>query len=64
MRKDQLVANFAFATWTKSSRIRKPATFLGFRKDKRPKDVAREVLKPVGLNEEEIHTMKNITKKP
>jgi bifunctional non-homologous end joining protein LigD len=38
-----LVANFEFATWTKSGRIRKPATFLGFRKDKNPKDVVREV---------------------
>ncbi|SMC87647.1 non-homologous end-joining DNA ligase [Pedobacter africanus] len=40
-----LVANFEFATWTKSGRIRKPATFLGFRKDKKPKDVVREVPK-------------------
>jgi len=38
-----LVANFEFATWTKSGRIRKPATFLGFRKDKKPVDVVREV---------------------
>jgi bifunctional non-homologous end joining protein LigD len=53
--KPQLVANFEFATWTKSGRIRKPATFLGFRKDKKPKDVVREVPKPVGLIEEEIH---------
>jgi len=41
--KPELVANFEFATWTKSGRIRKPATFLGFRKDKNPKDVVREV---------------------
>jgi bifunctional non-homologous end joining protein LigD len=40
--KPQLVANFEFATWTESGRIRKPATFLGFRKDKRPKQVVRE----------------------
>ena len=53
--KPLLVANFEFATWTKSGRIRKPATFLGFRKDKKPKDVVREVPKPVGLIEEEIH---------
>jgi bifunctional non-homologous end joining protein LigD len=52
--KPQLVANFEFATWTKSGRIRKPATFLGFRKDKKPKDVVREVPKPVGLIKEEI----------
>jgi bifunctional non-homologous end joining protein LigD len=41
--KPLLVANFEFATWTKSGRIRKPATFLGFRNDKNPKDVVREV---------------------
>lgn len=41
--KPELVANFEFATWTKSGRIRKPATFLGFRKDKNPKDVVREI---------------------
>jgi bifunctional non-homologous end joining protein LigD len=41
--KPQLVANFEFATWTKTGRIRKPATFLGFRKDKKPKQVVREV---------------------
>ncbi|GGH64387.1 hypothetical protein GCM10011379_16380 [Filimonas zeae] len=41
--KPQLVANFSFATWTKSGRIRKPATFLGFRKDKKAKDVVREI---------------------
>ncbi len=43
--KPQLVANFEFATWTKTGRIRKPATFLGFRKDKKAKDVVREVPK-------------------
>lgn len=43
--KPQLVANFEFATWTKSGRIRKPATFLSFRYDKKPKDVVREVPK-------------------
>lgn len=41
--KPKLVANFEFATWTKSGRIRKPATFLGFRNDKKPTDVVREV---------------------
>src|SRR5687767_12333368 len=41
--KPQLVANFEFATWTKSGRIRKPATFLGFRKDKKARQVVREV---------------------
>ena len=43
--KPELVANFEFATWTKAGRIRKPATFLGFRYDKDPKDVVREVPK-------------------
>lgn len=41
--KPVLVANFEFATWTKSGRIRKPATFLGFRKDKAPGKVVREI---------------------
>jgi bifunctional non-homologous end joining protein LigD len=47
--KPELVANFEFATWTKSGRIRKPATFLGFRLDKEARDVVREV----PLSEEE-----------
>ena len=52
--KPTLVANFEFATWTKSGRIRKPATFLGFRKDKKPKDVVREIPKSIAVIEEEI----------
>lgn len=59
--KPQLVANFEFATWTKSGRIRKPATFLGFRKDKEPAQVVREVpaeSKPIQTDE------KNTRKKP
>jgi bifunctional non-homologous end joining protein LigD len=51
--KPQLVANFEFATWTKSGRIRKPATFLGFRYDKDPKDVVREVPKETAIIEME-----------
>lgn len=43
--KPELVANFEFATWTKSGRIRKPATFLGFRNDKKASQVVREVPK-------------------
>jgi bifunctional non-homologous end joining protein LigD len=43
--KPQLVANFEFATWTRSGRIRKPATFLGFRADKKPTQVVREIPK-------------------
>ena len=49
--KPELVANFRFATWTKSGRIRKPATFLGFRKDKNPENVVREI--PLSKTEEE-----------
>jgi bifunctional non-homologous end joining protein LigD len=41
--KPELVANFEFATWTKTGRIRKPATFLGFRLDKKATAVVREV---------------------
>jgi len=52
--KPELVANFEFATWTKSGRIRKPATFLGFRKDKKARQVVREVPKAVGRVEKEI----------
>jgi len=52
--KPRLVANFEFATWTKSGRIRKPATFLGFRSDKKPKDVVREVPKTVEAVEQQI----------
>jgi len=49
--KPELVANFKFATWTTSGRIRKPATFLGFRYDKKAKNVIREV--PLSVKEEE-----------
>ncbi|MGF7036872.1 DNA ligase D [Mucilaginibacter lappiensis] len=41
--KPELVANFEFATWTKTGRIRKPATFLGFRLDKKASAVVREI---------------------
>jgi len=59
--KPQLVANFEFATWTKSGRIRKPATFLGFRKDKKPKDVVREIPKPVAQVEQQVHEEREAT---
>lgn len=52
--KPKVIANFEFATWTKSGRIRKPATFLGFRLDKKPEDVMREVPKETEVIEEEI----------
>src|SRR5579872_798759 len=51
--KPELVANFEFASWTRSGRIRKPATFLGFRKDKKPEQVVREIPKPVERIEEQ-----------
>ena len=68
--KPELVANFKFAAWTESGRIRKPATFLGFRYDKKAKDVVREV--PLPLSEEDTvidrsvqkQVHKNYTKKP
>jgi bifunctional non-homologous end joining protein LigD len=50
----QLVANFEFATWTKSGRIRKPATFLGFRNDKKAREVVREIPKPITVIEDQI----------
>jgi len=51
--KPELVANFEFATWTKTGRIRKPATFLGFRKDKKARQVVREVPKTLDEVEDE-----------
>lgn len=41
--KPQLVAEFKYATFTASGKIRKPAIFLGFRKDKKAKEVVREI---------------------
>jgi bifunctional non-homologous end joining protein LigD len=55
--KPKLVANFEFATWTKTGRIRKPATFLGFRKDKKAEDVVREV--PLSSKEEKEISMQH-----
>jgi bifunctional non-homologous end joining protein LigD len=52
--KPKLVALFEFSTWTETGRIRKPATFLGFRKDKKPGDVILEIAKPVNEVEEKI----------
>src|SRR6478752_3978725 len=49
--KPELVANFKFAAWTDTGRIRKPATFLGFRYDKKAKHVVREV--PLSTVQEE-----------
>lgn len=43
--KPKLVANIRYATMTKGGRIRKPAIFQGFRKDKNARQVVREVAK-------------------
>jgi bifunctional non-homologous end joining protein LigD len=59
--KPELVANFEFATWTKTGRIRKPATFLGFRNDKKAKQVVREIPEPVEAVEAAIKEKKNTT---
>jgi bifunctional non-homologous end joining protein LigD len=62
--KPELVANFEFATWTKSGRIRKPATFLGFRNDKQPKQVVREIPKEVERIEAAAKTKPKANPKP
>ncbi|MFL5742996.1 MAG: DNA ligase D [Flavisolibacter sp.] len=41
--KPQLVAEIKYASITSSGKIRKPAIFLGFREDKSPQDVRKEV---------------------
>lgn len=60
--KPELVANFEFATWTKTGRIRKPATFLGFRKDKKASQVVREV--PLSDEQEQEIIDEPIVKEP
>jgi bifunctional non-homologous end joining protein LigD len=40
--KPTLVAEFKYATFTRSGKIRKPAIFIGFRKDKKPKQIILE----------------------
>lgn len=60
--KPELVANFEFATWTKTGRIRKPATFLGWRHDKKAKDVVREV--PLTDEQEEEIQQQSEAKEP
>jgi len=57
--KPELVANFEFATWTKSGRIRKPATFLGFRLDKDPLQVVREIPRTAAHVEELLEGQEN-----
>lgn len=46
--KPELVGLFEFSGFTDSGRIRKPATWCGFRSDKNPRDVVREIPKEVG----------------
>jgi bifunctional non-homologous end joining protein LigD len=48
----ELVANIKFATYTASGKIRKPAIFLGFREDKKPKQVVEEKVLPIEKVEE------------
>ncbi|MFL5810730.1 MAG: DNA ligase D, partial [Flavisolibacter sp.] len=55
----QLVAEFKYATLTASGKIRKPAIFLGFREDKKAKDVVREVDLPKEENTSTIEKPKN-----
>ena len=57
----ELVANFEFATWTKTGRIRKPATFLGFRKDKQASQVVREVPLSDGQEQEIVEEKPKVT---
>jgi bifunctional non-homologous end joining protein LigD len=54
--KPQLVANIKYATLTKSGKIRKPAIFQGFREDKNPMDVVREVAKEHIKHVREVQT--------
>lgn len=61
--KPKLVANFSFATWTTSGRIRKPATFLGFRNDKNPKQVVREIAAEPDKVEADIESETSAPKK-
>lgn len=58
--KPKLVANFEFATWTKTGRIRKPATFLGLRADKNPKEVVREVPKTIETLEASVQNDEHV----
>lgn len=57
--KPELVANFAYAEMTESGRIRKPATWLGFRLDKQPKDVIVPTVKKSPNNASKIITKKS-----
>jgi bifunctional non-homologous end joining protein LigD len=45
--KPELIANIKYATFTKGGKIRKPAIFLGFRQDKNPLQVVREIPKKI-----------------
>jgi bifunctional non-homologous end joining protein LigD len=57
--KPELVAEIKFATYTKAKRIRKPAIFLGWRKDKKAKEVVAETdSAPVEVIAEPVETVK------
>lgn len=55
----ELIANFEFATWTRTGRIRKPATFLGFRDDKKPTEIVREIPVTADAIRHEVGDTKN-----
>jgi len=55
--KPELVGNFKFSTWTAAGKIRKPAIFLGFRDDKDPKEVVREIALTPKQEEKVVHEM-------
>ena len=65
--KPKLVANFEYAELIiyddgKPPRIRKPATFLGFRSDKKPKDVVLEIAKPTPAKTEHKTKVERVKK--
>lgn len=59
--KPELVANIKFATYTASGKIRKPAIFLGFRKDKNPKQVVKEKVFQIEQVEEKPDEYKEVS---
>ncbi len=58
--KPELVIDVKFATFTRSGKIRKPAVFLGFRTDKKPLEVTRDLYRLNGIDNQEVN---NVPKK-
>ena len=56
--KPQLVAEIRYATLTAAGKIRKPAIFLGFREDKKAKEVVKELEVPVEAATEPVEIKK------